>query len=151
MRKIILAFCDGSFNKVNNEFSFGLVLLNAQFEVIKFYHGKFNDCEWIKLHNVAGELMGAIAAIQYAINNKYQKIVIFHDYLGIAKWAQNLWKRNLSCTKAYYDFIQKSLLKINIEFKHIKAHSNVKWNEIADYLAKSAFKLKTIKKPLIKI
>jgi len=149
--RTIFAFCDGGFNTKTNEFSFGLVLLTPKFEKIKFYYGKLNEPNWAKLHNVAGELTGAIAAIQYSIIHKYQKIIIFHDYLGISKWALNQWKRNLKCTQAYFQFIQSSLLKIKIEFKWIKAHNGNRWNEIADTLAKKGLKLKSVIQPLIQI
>ena len=65
-------------------------------------------------------------------------IYIYHDYEGIARWANGEWKANKEKTQAYQQFIKESREKIQIIFVKVAAHTGVKYNEQADQLAKKA-------------
>ncbi len=82
--------------------------------------------------------MGAMNAIKWAYENNYQRIVIYHDYEGIARWATGDWKTNQVGTRKYKEFIQKFNRRIDIQFEKVTAHSGDKYNDEADSLAKEA-------------
>lgn len=95
------------------------------------------------MHNVAGEIKGAEAAMRYAAAKQLKKIVIYHDYEGIAKWCNGAWKANKEGTRAYKAYYETVCNKIEIEFVKVKGHSNDKYNDMADGLAKQALGMGT--------
>ena len=136
-----LAYVDGSFKESAGKFSYGVVF---------FSHGEdgniceqhfckgFTNPELLEMRNVSGEIMGAAQAMKSAKEMGLGEITIYHDYEGIAKWCQGLWKANkpwVQKYKAFYDEISKEL-KVN--FVKVKGHSNDKYNDLADELAKAA-------------
>ena len=134
----LCAFVDGSYDSESGRYSFGLVILNNGSE--ETLNGVGDNQEAASMRNVAGELRGAMKAMQYAAENGFKEITIYHDYEGIAAWAEGRWKTNLSCTAAYKNYCEKMKTKININFVKVPAHSGVKYNEMADKLAKAALK-----------
>lgn len=131
-----IAYVDGSFSQASGEYSCGAVL---------FYHGKaykfsrkFNDPEMAEMRNVAGEIMGSVSVIQYCMNNSIKKLIIYHDYEGVAKWALGLWKANKRCTQDYASFCRSAAAQVDISFRKVKGHSGDKYNDMADKLAKEA-------------
>lgn len=91
-----------------------------------------------ELHNVAGEIEGAMEAAKWAAAND-KKVVICHDYIGLSEWATGRWKANRELTKYYAQFM-KSYLDL-ISFKKVSGHTGVQGNELADKLAKQALGL----------
>lgn len=138
-KEIVSAYVDGSFAS-GQEFGSGCVLI-YQNEIIKRISKKFEDEELASMRNVAGEIKAAELAIQFAIDNHYDGIVIYHDYEGIARWAKGEWKTNKEGTKAYKKWIDEIRDKIIIEFVKVKGHSGDEYNEMADCLAKKAIGL----------
>ena len=88
--------------------------------------------------NVAGEVKASELAIKRAIADKKDQVIIYHDYQGIASWAQGDWKTNNDLTKSYKAFIDEAKKSIKIDFVKVKGHSNDKYNDKADLLAKEA-------------
>ena len=131
-----VAYVDGSFNSETKEFSYGAVVFWKDSE----YHfsDKFNDSKLAEMHNVAGELKGSERAMEFALENKINKLVIYHDYEGIAKGCTGEWKTKKEGTRAYKDFYDSISQKIKIEFVKVKGHSGDKYNDLADKLAKKA-------------
>lgn len=132
-------YVDGSYNKVTKEFSYGMIILKDGQE-LKFAK-KFSDKELAMMHNVAGEIKGAEAAMEYALGHSFESIVIYHDYEGIAKWCLGDWKTNKDGTKAYKAYYDSVKGKLRIRFVKVAGHSNDKYNDIADELAKQALGL----------
>ncbi|MEG0962814.1 MAG: ribonuclease H family protein [Lachnospiraceae bacterium] len=130
------AYVDGSYNSAKNEFSYGMIILQNGKE-LKFAK-KYDDKELAAMHNVAGEIKGAEAAMKYAVENSLDSIIIYHDYEGIAKWCLGEWKTNKDGTKAYKAYYDSIKEKIAISFVKVTGHSNNKYNDIADELAKQA-------------
>ena len=58
-------YVDGSYNKVTKEFSYGMVVLLKEGEQI--FCESYRDEELATMHNVAGEIKGAEAAMRYAM------------------------------------------------------------------------------------
>lgn len=129
-------YVDGSYHVGTKEFSYGMVVLIDGKE--KKFSQKMTDPELAQMRNVAGEIKGSEAAMQYALDHKIPSIIIYHDYQGIASWCNGDWKANKAGTIAYRDFYQKAKRKINIEFRKVKGHSNDKYNDMVDELAKEA-------------
>jgi ribonuclease HI len=90
------------------------------------------------MRNVAGELLGAMEAIKWAIENQYESVVIHHDYQGIAKWATGEWEAKKEGTKSYVTFINKHKKLISIQFNKVEGHTGNKYNEQADKIAREA-------------
>ncbi len=132
-------YVDGSYNSATKEFSYGMVVLLEGKE--ETYSRKFDDESLAAMHNVAGEIKGAQAAMQYALDHQIPAIKIYHDYEGIAKWCLGLWKTNREGTRAYKEFYDRASKQIKIGFVKVAGHSNDKYNDMADELAKKALGL----------
>ena len=132
----IVAYVDGSYKKDTLEYGYGVVLILKD-DIIELF-GKGEDPKVAKSRNVTGELFGSIRAISEAIKLKKKKITVFYDYQGISSWANGEWKCNLPLTIGYRDKIKEFRKEIEILFVKVKAHSNDKYNDLADYLAKKS-------------
>ena len=131
-----IAYVDGSYDKVTNAFSYGMILMYQGKEYM--FCQKFEDEGLATMHNVAGEIKGSEAAMVFAVREGIKKLVICHDYEGIAKWCNSAWKANKTGTKAYQALYQQMSQNVAISFMKVKGHSNDKYNDIADGLAKQA-------------
>lgn len=139
--KTLWAYVDGSYNSETKAYGYGVALIFPDGSV-KELKGSDKKENVASMRNVAGELKGAFLSMQYAVNNRFESLVIYHDYEGIAKWAEHSWKANLPETKAYAEFCDKIRSKIKLKFVKVAAHTGVLYNELADRLAKSAVGIK---------
>ena len=131
----VIAYVDGSYNQKLKVYGSGVVYItdDKELELMKSYDDSYH------IHrNVAGEVKASELAIEKAIEDKKDQIIIYHDYQGIASWANGDWKTNNDLTKAYKNFIDQAKKKIKIDFVKVKGHSNDKYNDKADQLAKKA-------------
>lgn len=132
----VYAFVDGSYNVATHVYGYGGFLIHhGQKEVLQ---GAGDEEEMASMRNVAGEVLGSMAAIERAVELGLSEITIYYDYMGIEMWAMGSWKRNKKGTIAYYDYICSVRDKIAIHFVKVKGHSGVDGNEEADALAKEA-------------
>ncbi len=140
--KIIIptAFIDGSYNSKTGEYSFGCVLIidSKEFTFSKKYEQDNFSC----YRNVAGEIKGAGFIIQYAINHNIKELDLYYDYEGIEKWYNGEWKANSLIARKYVEFKNKVYYNIVIHFHKVKSHTNVKYNDLVDKLAKEALGIK---------
>ena len=131
-----IAYVDGSYDILTNSFSYGMVLFIDGQEV--HFSEKFSESDLSEMNNVAGEIKGAEAAIQYCLDHDIPGVTIYHDYEGIARWCTGEWKAKKAGTMAYADFCKKASSKVCIKFVKVKGHSGDKYNDLADRLAKNA-------------
>ena len=132
-----IAYVDGSYDIKTKRYSCGVVILHNS-KVIHTISEIGPKSESSSTRNIAGEILGSIRAVQYALEHKFDKLAIVHDYAGLAEWANGNWKTNLPLTKEYAEFIRTSRSRCSIKFYKVKGHSNDKYNDMADQLAKNA-------------
>ncbi len=137
-----IAYVDGSYDAMTNAFSYGMVLFYEGKEL--HFSKKYIDLDLAEMNNVAGEIKGAEAAMQYCIDNNISSVTIYHDYEGIAKWCNGEWKAKKSGTIAYVNYYKQVSTKVHIFFEKVKGHSGNKYNELADKLAKQALGINCI-------
>ena len=132
----ITAYVDGSFSS-GKSFGCGCIILKDG-EVIAEISKAYEDEELATMRNVAGEIKASELAMQYALDNGYTSLSIYHDYQGIASWCLGEWKTNKAGTVAYKQFYDDIKDKLKVHFIKVKGHSGDEYNEIADRLAKKA-------------
>ena len=118
-----------------------------------FYNGKSesfkfasNDESLISMRNVSGEIKASMFVIQKAAELKMKSVTIYFDYNGIEMWANGSWKPNNHLTKEYREFCIEMFKKLDIKFVKVESHTNIKYNELVDKLAKEA--IEDVKKSL---
>ena len=141
------AFVDGSFNIATKTYGYGGFLVspvvNGKRNVFEL-SGAGSDTTMAGMRNVAGEVLGTIAATEAAAARDYKKLMIFYDYLGIEQWATGKWntyKPGAASYKMRMDVLKESF-GMDISFKHIDAHTGIAGNELADRMAKKAVGLR---------
>ena len=105
------AYVDGSYNIATKEFGYGVVMFHNGEEL--HMSKSFSDAEMASMRNVAGEIFGSMAAMEYAVNHGITNLSIYYDY-------------------------NKIKAKVNVQFEKVKGHSGDKYNDMADMLAKKA-------------
>ncbi|QTA38625.1 AAA family ATPase [Thermosipho ferrireducens] len=134
--KCVKIYIDGSYENRLKKFGAGIVVIRNQ--NVEKYWKVCSKSDYLKHRNVAGEILAALLAFEYARQEKLNCIEINYDYTGIEKWALSLWRAKTNLTKLYkkqYEYYSKFF---KIKFTKVKAHSNDKLNELADILAKKA-------------
>lgn len=128
------AYVDGSYNANTKTYGYGVVIgYENKTEKLK---GSGQNENMASMRNVAGEICGARAAIEYAVSKKAKTLEIYYDYMGIEMWATGRWRANKEETMEYKQFCEKA--DIELVFHKVKGHSGDAGNEMADKLAREA-------------
>ncbi len=135
----VVAYVDGSFDEKIGKYTFGCIMLLPGGEIVR-ESGNGDNPDSVLLRNVTGEMLGAMFAVKWGIENGYASIKLCYDYSGIEMWATGQWKAKNDLTKKYADFMKDNAGKIEILFQKVEAHTGDKYNEEADRLAKTALK-----------
>ena len=133
----LVVYVDGSFDIHLQKYSFGCVILLEDGRIFERY-GNGEEPELLAIRNVAGEMYGAMYAVQWAFENGYSSIVLHYDYEGIEKWATGVWSAKNPHTKKYAAFMRNMQEKMEVIFQKVRAHSGDYYNEQVDQLAKKA-------------
>lgn len=129
-------YVDGSYNKNTGYYGWAYVCKDSDCII---YENSGSSTKASSIWNIAGELSATMNAIKYAYKNSILYITIYHDYIGVAEWAEGRWKTKNVYTQQYVEFIKKyRSLGMNISFCKIKGHSGNFYNDRADELAKKA-------------
>lgn len=138
--KTLTAYVDGSYEKHTKRYSFGCVFLLPDKMVTKSASG--SDPELAALHNVAGEILGAMYAMRIAVESEYDYSDLYCDYEGLEKWATTAWRAKNSVTQRYVQFFSRISKTLTVRFHKVAAHTGNRYNELADSLAKEALAIK---------
>ena len=133
----LVVYVDGSFDVNLQKYSFGCVILLEDGRIVE-RSGNGDEPELLAIRNVAGEMHGAMYAVQWALENGYSSVVLHYDYEGIEKWATGVWSAKNPHTRKYAAFMRQMQEKIEVIFQKVKAHSGDFYNEQVDKLAKKA-------------
>ena len=135
----LVAFCDGSFDKELNRYSYGVIIIGGDHTETPLC-GYGSNPKYIVSNNIIGEIFGVINALDWAVSNGYEKIKIYHDYEGLSKWLSGEWNAGTDASKMYASLYHTKFEGvIDVVFEKVKGHSNNPYNDKADALAKSAF------------
>ena len=127
----MIAYVDGSFDVKDKYYSFGAVIFTIDGR--ETYSKKERDTNLVDMRNVAGEIKGAIFAMEEALKRGKDTLYLHYDYLGIEKWALGEWKTNKYGTKEYKKYYDSIKDRLKVIYIKIKAHSGNKYNEEADF------------------
>ena len=75
----LLAYVDGSFDETLGKYAFGCIIITPNGETIKEF-GNGDNPESLAIRNVAGEMLGAMYAVKWAVKNGYDNIELHYDY-----------------------------------------------------------------------
>ena len=133
-------YIDGSYDIETGSYSFGGVLIinNINYQ----FNKKFEADEYSSSRNVAGEIKGAAYIINHCVKNNIKEINLYYDYKGIEEWYTNSWQAKMPIALKYVEFANSVKDKIKVNFIKVKSHSNDKYNDLADSLAKKALGIK---------
>lgn len=128
------AFVDGSYNIATKVYGYGgFLMADGKKEVLQ---GSGSEEEMVSMRNVAGEVLGSMAAIEKAVELGLAELTIYYDYMGIEMWATKGWKRNNALTQQYAAFYDSIKDRVRVHFHKVAAHTGDTYNEMADALAK---------------
>ncbi|MDR1765477.1 MAG: reverse transcriptase-like protein [Lachnospiraceae bacterium] len=133
----LVAYVDGSYSHELQKYAFGCVLFLPDGRVIEKY-GSGDNPDSLAIRNVAGEMIGAMFAVKWALVNGFGHVEVRHDYTGIAHWALGTWKAKTPLTQKYAQAMGEWMGRIRVTFTKVAAHSHDTYNDTADALAKSA-------------
>lgn len=134
--KQVSIYVDGSFSKEHRIYSYGCVIIHSlgrdQLKGVGY------NPKVLSMQNVAGELMGAMTAVTWAVDHGFDRLHLYHDYTGIQHWATGEWRANKEGTQWYQRFMERNEEIIEVVFHKVLAHSGDNYNEEADQLAAKA-------------
>lgn len=133
----LVAFVDGSYDAKTKRYGFGCVLLTDDGRELT-ENGWGDHPEAVTARNVAGELRATMTAFRRAEEMGYKNLHVCHDYNGISAWFQGEWKASSFVAREYIAVAESYRGVLNVTFEKIAAHTGVKYNEMADRLAKDA-------------
>ena len=70
--------------------------------------GSGSDSAGVAIRNVAGEMLGSMTAVNWAIENKYPAVEIRYDYEGVEKWVTGVWRAKTPLTSKYAAHMQEA-------------------------------------------
>lgn len=127
-------YVDGSFINNTSVFSgWAFVVVSMRNEFVCAFNGLTKIPAVSR--NIDGEVKAAYEASKWAKNNNVN-IVIHYDYIGVENWITGAFKAKSLIAKTYIK--QMNPYRDIVSFEKVKAHSNNKWNDMADMLAKRA-------------
>ncbi len=98
------------------------------------FSGALDDDEVQGTRQVAGELKAVEQTLFWCVEQDVKEITIYYDYAGVKEWVTGGWKAKMPLTQKYRDYVRT--LKVKINWVKVKSHSGIKYNEMADKLAK---------------
>lgn len=134
-------YVDGSYNIATKRYAYGVVAVrNNIIESIDGYSPI--DTSQSSIRQIAGELDGAIKAIEYALEKGDKRVVLFHDYEGIFHHATGSWERKDESSLKYYNMMNNFFKQgIEVIFVKVDSHTGDLYNELVDEVCKSKLEI----------
>lgn len=133
-------YVDGSYRAEDKKYSYGIVAVRNN--VIEFIeYDMFNDISGIR--QVAGELKGALRGVSYAKSINEHRVVIFHDYAGVANHIDGTWKTTNETSVFYNKFMKNLMEGISVDFIKVDGHTGNLYNELVDDVCKYPLGIKS--------
>ena len=134
-------YVDGSYNGEKEKYSYGVVAVYK--DVIEYIESGIGHIgEGRNIRQIAGELKGAIKAVEYAVNKGHKEIVLFHDYEGIYHHATGSWERREASSQEYYEKMQNLMDNgIKVIFVKVDSHTGDLFNELVDEKCKEVLEI----------
>lgn len=132
----LIAYVDGSYEDTLKKYAFGCVFLLPDGRIYTEYGNGDNE-QSLQHRNVTGEMLGAMYAVRFAMLNGFRGVELRYDYQGIEKWVTGEWRSRTELTRKYAEAMREWGRSISLRFTKVAAHSNVKYNELADQMAKT--------------
>ncbi len=139
-------YVDGSYNNSTKKYSYGLVAVKN--DVVEYIDSAASkDTSKSSIRQIAGELEGAIKGVKYALSKGEAKVVIFHDYEGVAHHATGFWERREPSSIEYYNEMNELMNKgIEVLFVKVDSHTGGDFfNELADEKCKEKLSIQSDK------
>lgn len=135
----VQAYIDGSYNAASEKYSYGMVVVKEDV-ILHIENGASEDNSSKDIRQIAGELKGAIKALEYARDNGIKELILIHDYVGVCYHATGFWERKEESSKKYYaDFNYLTEANgIKVTFVKVDSHTGDLFNEMVDEFAKKA-------------
>ncbi len=131
----LLAYVDGSYDDSLKKYAFGCVFI-LEDGTIYTECGNGDTPQSLQHRNVTGEMLGAMYAVKTAMLNGFSSLEICYDYQGLEKWVTGEWRTKTELTSKYAAAMREWSRNITLIFTKVAAHTNVKFNELADKTAK---------------
>lgn len=135
-KECLLTYVDGSYDDSLKKYAFGCVFILDNGCVYTEY-GNGDNPQSLQHRNVTGEMLGAMYAVRVAMLEGYKAVEIRYDYEGIEKWVTGVWRSKTELTQKYAASMREWNQKIAIKFTKVAAHTKIKYNELADQMAKT--------------
>ena len=132
-----VAFTDGSFEENAQKYSYGVVAIGLDGKE-NYFCDFGSDERFMPSRNIAGETQGVLTALKWAFVNGYTRLRIYHDYAGLSEWATGRWSYSSPVAESYVKAFKRYSGVVAVDFVKVKGHSNHKYNEMVDKLAKES-------------
>lgn len=125
-------YVDGSYNISTEKYSYALVAVKNN--IVQYVEsGSSQSNSDRNIRQIAGELEAAVRGLEYAIEKREERVVIFHDYEGIAHHATGFWNRNEESSVKYHNKMNSLMNKgTEVIFVKVDSHTGDLFNEVAD-------------------
>lgn len=130
----VVYYVDGSY--IDNKIGWSYVIVFNK-KIMSYRNGNIKETKDTS-RNISGELYAVISAIKNAIVIGDKEIYIIHDYQGISSFVTKAWTPKTIETKKYAETMKELInnYNLNIHFVKVIGHSDNKYNDFADELAK---------------
>ncbi len=88
--------------------------------------------------NVAGEILACISAVETAIKLEMKSIIIYYDFAGLELFVNGQWNAKNFTTKFYVEKMSELGQMVEMTFSKVMSHTNDKYNDEVDLMAKTA-------------
>ena len=127
---MIELYSDGAYSSSRNSGGWSFIVLNNDAKIYSAFDTVKNTT------NNRMEILAAIEAIQWGKDNNYFDITLYTDSMYVIGTMTLNYKRNKNLDM--WEIMDKVVEGINVNWKHVKGHSDNRWNQMCDLLAVTA-------------